>query len=70
FKEQSLHTLQDYVNVLNLILSINNKTQHLNGHFGSTYQSMELGQDQYDRYGGGYNDFRAAGANTAPGKVL
>jgi len=33
FKEQSLHGVHDYVNVLNLILSINNKTQHLNGRF-------------------------------------
>ncbi|RIB05163.1 hypothetical protein C2G38_2220445 [Gigaspora rosea] len=33
FKEQSLHGVHDYVNVLNLILSINNKTQHLNRRF-------------------------------------
>ncbi|CAG8756859.1 8099_t:CDS:2, partial [Racocetra fulgida] len=31
--------------------------------FGSTYQSMGPGPDQYDGYGGGYNDFSAAGAN-------
>ncbi|RIB25131.1 hypothetical protein C2G38_2166665 [Gigaspora rosea] len=29
FKEQDLHSVQDYTNVLNLILSINNKTHHL-----------------------------------------
>ncbi|RIB03386.1 hypothetical protein C2G38_2225214 [Gigaspora rosea] len=31
FKEQDLHSVQDYTNVLNLILSINNKTHHLDG---------------------------------------
>ncbi|RIB07301.1 hypothetical protein C2G38_2214832 [Gigaspora rosea] len=31
FKEQDLHSVQDYTNVLNLILSINNKTYHLDG---------------------------------------
>jgi len=30
-KEQSLHSVQDYVKVLNFLLSINEKTQHLNG---------------------------------------
>ncbi|RIB27982.1 hypothetical protein C2G38_2159171 [Gigaspora rosea] len=29
FKKQDLHSVQDYTNVLNLILSINNKTHHL-----------------------------------------
>ncbi|RIB04193.1 hypothetical protein C2G38_2223040 [Gigaspora rosea] len=29
FKEQNLHSVQDYVSVLKFILSINNKTQHL-----------------------------------------
>ncbi|RIB03966.1 hypothetical protein C2G38_2223635 [Gigaspora rosea] len=31
FNEQHLHSVHDYINVLNLLLSINNKTQHLNG---------------------------------------
>ncbi|CAG8765287.1 5104_t:CDS:1, partial [Racocetra fulgida] len=29
FNEQGLHSVQDYIKALTLILSINNKTQHL-----------------------------------------
>ncbi|RHZ51729.1 hypothetical protein Glove_471g10 [Diversispora epigaea] len=31
FNEQNLHSMQDYLNALKIIISINNKTQHLNG---------------------------------------
>ncbi|RHZ89707.1 hypothetical protein Glove_12g14 [Diversispora epigaea] len=30
FNEQNLHSMQDYLNALKIIISINNKTQHLN----------------------------------------
>ncbi|RIB10180.1 hypothetical protein C2G38_2265416 [Gigaspora rosea] len=32
FKEQHLHSLQDYVSALNMILLVNNKTNHLTGY--------------------------------------
>ncbi|RIB05171.1 hypothetical protein C2G38_2220457 [Gigaspora rosea] len=31
FREQHLHSVEDYLNALNIILLINNKTQHLDG---------------------------------------
>ncbi|RHZ88621.1 hypothetical protein Glove_21g172 [Diversispora epigaea] len=31
FKEQNLHSISDYINALNIIISVNNKTQHLRG---------------------------------------
>src|SRR6185437_7562173 len=32
FKEQHLHSLQDYISTLNMILLVNNKTNHLTGY--------------------------------------
>ena len=29
FQEQHLHSMQDYINALQMILTINNKTKHL-----------------------------------------
>ncbi|CAG8569387.1 1361_t:CDS:2, partial [Dentiscutata heterogama] len=30
FKEQSLHSVQDYVNIIKVLLLLNDKTEHLN----------------------------------------
>ena len=35
FKEQHLHSLQDYISALNMILLVNNKTNHLTGYVAS-----------------------------------